>query len=86
MARKNLQTENMPYTIDLTKIEGDGSFPCPKCGAVISPEDESEEAYKIINTKVYNAQLVELIVTCVSCGSTIVLTGFEASIEGLAGK
>lgn len=76
----------MPYTIDLTKIEGDGSFPCPKCGAVISPEDESEEAYKIINTKVYNDQLVELIVTCVSCGSTIVLTGFEASIEGLASK
>jgi len=24
---------------DLTKIDGDGDFPCPRCGIVISPED-----------------------------------------------
>ncbi len=74
------------YLVDLTKIDGDGSFPCPKCGNVISPEDESEETYKIISTKVLNDQLVELVIGCSSCGSVIRLTGFEAAIQGIANK
>jgi len=86
MPRKNMSNENMPYHVDLRKIEGDGSFPCPKCGAVISPEDESEEIYKIANTKVVNDQLVELVIECGTCRSSITLTGFEATIEGLSSK
>jgi predicted RNA-binding Zn-ribbon protein involved in translation (DUF1610 family) len=74
------------YSVDLTKIDGDGAFPCPKCGAIISPEDESEETYKIVKTKVFNDQLVELVVQCNSCGNTIRLTGFEAAIEGVASE
>lgn len=86
MANKNISNANVPYKIDLTKIEGDGSFPCPKCGTSISPEDESEEVYKIINTKVINDQLVELVIECGTCGASIVLTGFETAMEGLASK
>lgn len=74
------------YLIDLTMIDGDGSFPCPKCGTLISPEDESEEMYKIKHTRVINDQLVELIVECNSCGSTIRLTGFEAAMEGVTSR
>ena len=74
------------FTIDLTTIEGDGAFPCPKCGTVISPEDESEEVYKIVETKVINDELVGLIVMCRNCGSTIKLAGFQQTIEGLASK
>jgi hypothetical protein len=85
MSKKTLE-KTVPYSVDLTKIDGDGSFPCPKCGSAISPEDESEEAYKIINTKVINDQLVELIVVCSNCASTIRLTGFEAAMEGVANK
>ena len=85
MANKTLDKDG-PYLIDLTRIDGDGSFPCPKCGSVISPEDESEETYKIKNTRVANDQLVELIVECSSCGSTVRLVGFEAAIEGVASK
>ena len=85
MTNKTLD-EDGPYLIDLTRIDGDGSFPCPKCGSVISPEDESEETYKIKNTRVANDQLVELIVECSSCGSTVRLVGFEATIEGVASK
>ena len=85
MSKKTLE-KTVPYSVDLTKIDGDGSFPCPKCGSVISPEDESEEAYRIINTKVINDQLVELVVVCSNCASTIRLTGFEATIEGIASK
>ena len=64
------------YTIDLTKIDGDGAFSCPKCGAVISPDDETEEVYTIVDTRVENDELAELIVSCNECGSRIRLTGF----------
>jgi hypothetical protein len=53
---------------------------------VISPEDESEKTYRIVNTKVVNDQLVELVVECSHCGSAIRLTGFEAAIEGVASR
>ncbi len=86
MAKKDVSKKSASYTIDLTKIDGDGSFPCPKCGTVMSPEDESEEIYKIVHTKIINDELVELIVMCGNCGSNIKLTGFQQIIEGLASK
>jgi ribosomal protein S27AE len=86
MMKKNTDKKGMLYTLDLTKIDGDGSFPCPKCGTVISPEDETEQLYKIIDTKVINDQLVELVVMCSNCGSTIKLTGFQQTVEGLANE
>lgn len=64
------------YTIDLTRIDGDGAFPCPKCGTLISPDDETEENYHIIDTKVKNDELEELTLTCTTCKSTIKLVGF----------
>ena len=85
MSKKTLG-KSEPHLIDLRKIDGDGSFRCPKCGTLISPEDESEETYKIINTTVINDQLVELVVSCTNCGSIIKLTGFEAAIEGVPNK
>ncbi len=72
------------YTVDLTKIEGDGSFQCPKCGTGISPEDETEDNYQIIDTKVVNDELVELEISCGSCGTRIKLTGFQQAMEDLA--
>lgn len=76
-----MSKRSVDYTIDLTKIDGDGSFPCPKCGTVISPEDESEKVYKIVNTKVINDELVELVIVCDNCGSNVRLTGFQQTIE-----
>ena len=86
MMKKNADKKGMLYILDLTKIDGDGSFPCPKCGTVISPEDETEQLYKIIDTKVINDQLVELVVSCGNCGSNIKLTGFQQTVEGLANE
>ncbi len=77
MMKKAVVKKSAAYTIDLTTIDGDGAFPCPKCGAMISPEDESEETYKIVDTKIVNDELVELVVMCGSCGSTIKLAGFK---------
>jgi predicted RNA-binding Zn-ribbon protein involved in translation (DUF1610 family) len=86
MMKKSMAKKCEAYTIDLTKIDGDGSFPCPKCGTVISPEDESENLYKIIDTKVVNDELVELLIVCSNCRSTIKLTGFQQTIEDLASE
>ena len=76
-------TQKMDYAkptittnIDLTKIDGDGDFPCPKCGQKISPEDETEEVYTIIEEKIRNNNLIALIIQCNSCSSKITLTGF----------
>jgi len=81
MMKKSAVKKNIMYTIDLTKIDGDGAFPCPKCGTIISPDDETEEAYQIIETRVKNDELAELILMCGKCGSTIRLTGFLAQQE-----
>jgi len=64
------------FKIDLTKIEGDGDFPCPKCGTVISPDDQTEEAYSIVDTKMKGDALEELVVVCNKCGSRIHIVGF----------
>jgi predicted RNA-binding Zn-ribbon protein involved in translation (DUF1610 family) len=80
MKKAETKKEEM-YTIDLTKIDGDGAFPCPKCGTMISPEDESEEVYAILETKVKNDELAELILSCNTCKSKIKLTGFLAPPE-----
>ena len=64
------------YQVDLTKIQGEGDFPCPNCGVVISPEDETENVYCILETKVKGQTLEELVIQCNKCGSKIRLVGF----------
>ncbi len=69
------------HTIDLTKIDGDGAFPCPRCGTMISPDDESEETYRIVETKVKGDELAELVLMCNKCKTMIKLTGFMSQPE-----
>ncbi len=81
MMKKADVKKSMIYEIDLTKIDGDGAFPCPKCGTMISPDDESEQTYQIVETKVKDDELAELVLTCNKCGSAIKLTGFMSQQE-----
>lgn len=74
--KRAVTKKSVMYTVDLTKIEGDGAFPCPKCGTIISPDDETEEVYTIVETNVKNDELAELVLMCNKCGSKIRLTGF----------
>ena len=64
------------YVVDLTKIDGEGDVTCPLCGAILSPEDETEATYKILETKLKNDSLEELVILCKKCGSKIHLVGF----------
>jgi len=77
MMMKKLEKQNAAYTINLATIEEDGSFQCPKCKMSISPEDETEENYRIEDTKLVDGELSELIITCGQCKSVIKLTGFQ---------
>jgi len=81
MMMKKLEKKCFPFTINLVAMEGDGTFACPKCGTMISPDDESESNYKIVDTKVTNDELTELVISCGKCGSTIIITGFQAGID-----
>jgi predicted RNA-binding Zn-ribbon protein involved in translation (DUF1610 family) len=81
MIKKAVAKKSMIYTVDLTKIDGDGAFPCPKCGSVISPDDESDTTYEIVNTKVKGDDLEELVLTCKKCRTTIKLVGFLSQTQ-----
>jgi ribosomal protein S27AE len=67
------------YKVDLTKIQGEGDFPCPNCGVIIAPEDETEEVYHILETKSNGEALEELVIKCNNCGSKIWVVGFLVS-------
>lgn len=65
------------FKLDLKKIDGEGDFPCPKCGVTISPDDVSEETYRILEVKSRGKRLEKLVILCNKCGSIIHLVGFE---------
>jgi uncharacterized C2H2 Zn-finger protein len=71
------------FQIDLKKIDGEGEFPCPTCGEVISPDDYSGTAYSISNIKTKeDGALQEITIKCERCGSILCLNGFDA-LQGL---
>jgi DNA-directed RNA polymerase subunit RPC12/RpoP len=77
MKMKNQKNVVSEYLVNSSSIEEDGSFNCTKCGLKISPEDETSENYEIIDTKIYNGEIAELVITCGRCGSKLKLTGFQ---------
>ncbi|MCJ7614461.1 hypothetical protein MUO71_06850 [Candidatus Bathyarchaeota archaeon] len=64
--------------MNLAELQGEGDFLCPSCGVVISPEDETEDVYKILDTKVSGEDLEELVIQCNHCKSKIRLVGFNS--------
>jgi hypothetical protein len=70
------------YTINLGNVDSeDGSFPCPNCHVSISPDDETEDNYEIMDTKVVNDELAELVIACGKCSCVIKVTGFQPSFD-----
>lgn len=67
------------YNLNLTELQGEGEFLCPGCGIVISPDDETDSVYLILDTKVKNDELEELVIQCNRCKSKIHLSGFSIS-------
>jgi hypothetical protein len=77
MAGNEKLKQILKYKLDLTRIQGNGDFLCPKCGITISPEDETENVYTILEEKLKGEVLEEVVIQCNKCVSRIHLTGFS---------
>lgn len=64
------------FTIDLSKIEGNGEFSCPKCGIKMSPDDPTEKTYTILKPVMKGENLGKIVLQCNKCMSRIQLIGF----------
>ena len=80
MKPKKIQLKRA-YIVDLAKIDGKGDFLCPDCGVKISPDDETENTYSILEPKVKGSVLEEVLICCNRCGSHISLVGFSLEQE-----
>lgn len=70
------------YKVNLAKIQGEGEFPCPKCETMISPDDETEGVYTIVDIILGDDENVDnMIIRCNNCKSLIRLSGFDALPE-----
>ena len=65
------------FKVDLSETEGDGSFSCPQCGELISPEDKLGRTYVIMGVIAEDGLVQEATIRCNSCESPIRLEGFE---------
>ncbi|UCH32455.1 MAG: hypothetical protein JSV05_03500 [Candidatus Bathyarchaeota archaeon] len=74
--REKEKKQPLVCELDLTRIQGNGDFPCPNCGVTLSPEDETEDVYCILEAKVEGQALEELVIQCNKCASQIRLIGF----------
>ncbi len=72
------------YMVDMSLIDGNGDFSCPKCGIKISPDDCTDETYTIIEARVNREDLDEIVIYCNNCASQVHLVGFSLPQE-LAG-
>ena len=66
----------MVYIVDLLKLGGNGDFSCPCCGVTISPDDETQEIYTILEASVKDDKLENLLIKCKNCSKEILITGF----------
>ncbi len=64
------------YKVSLAATSRDGSFSCPHCGERISPDDHTETAYTILETRVDGLGLEEVVIRCNKCHNSLHLTGF----------
>ena len=65
------------FKVDLSAIDGNGDFLCPRCGTPLSPDDNTDEAYSLVETETNNHGLQEATIQCNKCQSHIHLTGFS---------
>jgi hypothetical protein len=60
------------YVIDLTKLHGSGEFPCPGCGNEISPKDDKDKNYQILQPQVEDGtnEVTSILIQC-RCKKTL---------------
>lgn len=69
-------------TINLKIADKEGNFPCPNCGSVISPDDESEKVYSVLDTTLDDeGNLDQMVIRCKVCKKKFTLEGFDILFE-----
>jgi transcription elongation factor Elf1 len=68
--------EAMSFVVSLLETEGRGEFRCPRCGVEISPDDTTENVYRIVELVMKGNELGKIVIECNNCGSIIHLIGF----------
>jgi hypothetical protein len=63
-------------TIDLTKNEGNEDFSYPNRRVTISPEDQIESVYSVLEAKIRNMSLEELVIASNECVINVRFAGF----------
>ena len=71
------------YIIGLSKTSSSGVFSCPQCGTSISPDDTTEELYSIVEAKIKDSKLDEVVICCNTCTSEIRIVGLS-TVERLS--
>ena len=73
--------KSLIYTVVFANLQEDGTFLCPNCGVKISPNDETEDVYCILESKLIDNKLEEISILCKNCKSIIKLIGFSLIID-----
>ncbi len=76
------------YSVDQARTDKKGAFPCPCCGGFISPTDHSEKAFSILEARMTDRGLEEIVIRCNRCDSQINLTGFclDSGLQEINGE
>ena len=69
--------ETMFFVVNLLETEERGEFRCPRCGVEISPDDATENVYRIVELVMNKDDLDKIVIECNDCGSIIHLIGFN---------
>lgn len=72
--------------VDVAKTDRRGAFLCPVCDVKISPSDLSERTYSILEARMSDEGLTEVVICCKNCGNKISLTGFSTILENYGAK
>lgn len=75
--KQKLANQLTVYRMELDEINRNGSLPCPGCGAHISPDDQTEEVYTLLDVNMNGAGLDEIVIRCNRCRSQIYIAGFQ---------
>jgi len=65
------KVESADFIIDLSRSINKEDFRCPRCGVIISPDDQTETVYRVLETKIIAGSLEGLEILCKKCESKI---------------
>lgn len=73
-----MESTSRVYTVDIQQMHGDvGEFPCPECGAEISPSDKTDDIYTLLDVIMApDSDVKEILLKC-KCGAVIKLIGLQ---------